>query len=79
MLAMAKQPKKGRRGRRPSANRTESVTLQARVSPDLARAFEALVYQTRRAKQTEIILALEGHLKLHGLWPPAGSPTGPKE
>jgi hypothetical protein len=66
MLLMAS--KKPKRGRPPG--RQTTVVIQARVSPALGDALDQLAAQTRRSKNTEMVLALEEHLKKAGLWPP---------
>ena len=68
MLGMAEKPKTGRRGR--PAGRKEAQVIQARVGQELFDALAALCSQTRRSKNTELVLALESHLKTAGLWPP---------
>jgi hypothetical protein len=69
MLVMnQKRPKKKGVGRPPG--RKPTVAIQARVSPELGAALDALTEQTRRTKNVELVLALESHLKAAGLWPP---------
>lgn len=68
MLVMA--PERKKKPGRPKG-RVPSVSIQARVSPELHRALEQLAAKTRRTRNAELVLALEAHLAASGLWPPA--------
>ncbi len=68
---MARNKKTTGRGRPKGIKPTE--TIQARVSPELYAALDKLIATTRRSKNTELVLALEEHLRAAGLWPPSAS------
>lgn len=75
MIASMAEPKKPKRGKGRPKGRRPTVVLQARVSPEMSEAFERLLQQTRRPKNTELIIALENHLKAAGFWPPPADAT----
>ena len=57
------QPKKTNRGRKPG--RVPTRPLMLRLPLPLAEQLDARVEQTRRAKNAEIVLALEAWLQAH--------------
>lgn len=75
MLAMAER-KKPRKPGRPATGRKQTVTIQARVSPELHAALETMCATTRRTKNVEMVIALEAHLAAAGVWP-GGKPKEP--
>lgn len=58
------------RGRGRPQVRDESFVIQARVDRFLFEALEKLVARSRRSKNAELVIALENHAQLHGVWPP---------
>ncbi len=68
MIETMARKKSAGRGRPKGVKPTEAI--QARVSPALYAALEALVAETRRTKNVELVLALEEHLRRAGKWPP---------
>jgi hypothetical protein len=50
--------------------RKETIVVQARAEPLMHEALERLAQQNRRTKNTEMLIALENHLRAAGLWPP---------
>lgn len=72
---MSRQPKG--KPRRP--NRT-GVPLHIYIPPEVRAALDALADENRRPLTTEVLIALENHLKAAGRWPLSPSPpTPPKE
>ena len=70
MLLMAKKPT---RGRPPAPEKTTSVGFRATDS--IIEALDILAAQNRRSRATEILLAVEAHLKAAGLWSPPTPPA----
>lgn len=71
MLLMAdKKPSKRGRPR----IRAATVVIQVRVTPEMGRALSELARQSRRSRNTELVIALEDRLKANNLWPPPAKP-----
>lgn len=64
MLVMAKKKPGRPPGRRPT------IALQARIPEEMHQALGRLAEHTRRTRNTELVIALEKHLKAEGFWPP---------
>jgi hypothetical protein len=61
-IMAAKKPTRGRpRGRKPT------VVVQARCSPQVHAALEALAERNKRTKNAELLIALEKHLRDAGV------------
>jgi hypothetical protein len=71
---MGKKTSSGASGRKP--NRRPSVTLYARVEPQLGQAFKDYVdsLRPRTDVQAVIEMLIEQHLKGLSLWPPPDQP-----
>ena len=70
IMAEPKRPKKpkGASGGKPSPR--SGKPLHIWIDEDLRAAVDRLLEQTRRSLTAEVSIALEKHLKEHGLWPP---------
>lgn len=68
LRVMAKQPKKGR----PKGSGKDVVAFQVRLPAALGAALDAQVAESRRPKNTEVVIAIEEYLKRLGRWPVAG-------
>ena len=62
-----------KKGRPPKGDVTIQFSL--RMSPALRAATDAAAKASRRAVNTEIVIALERYLAQLGLWPPAMPPN----
>ena len=70
MLVMADRKEKKKRPRR---------SVNYRLPEDLLNSLDQLTDESRRTATAEIEIALEKHLKEHGLWPPAEPQEVPKK
>lgn len=69
------QGRKGKKGQdKPEdEDRARPPALGLRFPAPLVEAMRELARRNRRPLTTEISIALEKHLKEHGLWPPAST------
>jgi hypothetical protein len=76
MTERSSKPKKGGSTRRKPPQRT-GKPLNVWLQEELRDALDELLGQTRRSLTAEVSIALEEHLKKHGLWPrpPRPSPS----
>lgn len=74
---MTEKRKKTGGKKRPPQGRSPSVTVFARVSPELGSALDAYIEGTRpRTDKTAVVaLALEEYLTKVGFWPPPAPAT----
>lgn len=74
MVVMTPPRPRGDRSADESAKKPKrrGVPLHIWIEPALKDAIDRLSDQNRRPLTTEVVIALEKHLKEAGLWPPAG-------
>jgi hypothetical protein len=71
---MGRQPKRQKKPNR------SGVPLHVYLPPEVRAAMDALADDNRRSLTTEVLIALENHLKATGRWPLSSSPPPtPKE
>lgn len=75
MLDMAKRRKTDDDASKPKPNRT-GVPLYVYVPPEIRSAIDELAERNRRPLTSEVLIALEAHLKAAGLWPPKKPAAG---
>lgn len=79
MLGMSKRrntrpPEEDPEKRRPNRS---GVPLHIYISRELRQAINELAEENRRLITTEVVIALENHLKAAGRWPPPGETGQP--